>query len=140
MHPRLGISLILQGKWSQLCCVFGACCSSFVQMSSGSTGRNLLTPEGRQDLPNVRYANQLLSRTACSGFRDVGFVSCWGKPRACVVGRTLLLMLLCVAAGGSVFLENPASSVMFDTKYFWRFVRCMKGAGLKATCLSAGLF
>ena len=44
-------------------------------------------------------------------------------------------MLLCVAAGGSVFLENPASSVMFDTKYFWRFVRCMKGAGLKATCL-----
>ncbi|CAE7288842.1 unnamed protein product [Symbiodinium sp. KB8] len=75
VFAKLGISLILQGKWSQLCCVFG---------------RNLLTPEGRQDLPNVRYANQLLS-------------------------RTLLLMLLCVAAGGSVFLENPASSVMFDT-------------------------
>ena len=46
-------------------------------------------------------------------------------------------MLLCVAAGGSVFLANPASSVMFDTKYFWRFVRCMKRAGLKATCLFA---
>ena len=38
-------------------------------------------------------------------------------------------MWVCVAAGGAVFLENPGTSYMFETKYFKQFVRNMKRAG-----------
>ena len=55
--------LVLQGAWSQLVTVFATCCSSFVQINSGTSGRDLLTPEGQLAHPSVMRANKLLSRT-----------------------------------------------------------------------------
>ena len=42
-------------------------------------------------------------------------------------------MFLCAATGASMFLENPATSIMFETKYFRQFVKNMKRAGRSAT-------
>ena len=52
------------------------------------------------------------------------------KKAAC---RTILLMALCLSCGGSVLLENPATSYMFKTKWFLEFVRMLNRAGLKAS-------
>ncbi|CAE7403155.1 unnamed protein product [Symbiodinium pilosum] len=59
----LAVVLILQGAWSQLVGIFATCCSSFVQINSGTSGRDMLTPEGRVNLPSVARSNKLLSRT-----------------------------------------------------------------------------
>ena len=51
------------------------------------------------------------------------------------VDRSLFLMALCAATGGSVFLENPSTSLMFETKYFRWFVKALRRVGLRASCL-----
>ena len=48
-------------------------------------------------------------------------------------------MTLCIAMGGSVLLENPASSYMFDTKFFREFVRMLKRVGIPVACLDSTL-
>ena len=65
----------------------------------------------------------------------VGFPILSGKRTVCFMtfastARTLLLMVVCIAAGGTVILENPATSFMFETKYFRKFVRTLKRVGL----------
>ena len=49
-----------------------------------------------------------------------------------IPGRALLLMSLVVCMGGTVILENPASSILFQTKYFLDWVRKMNKVGLRA--------
>ena len=41
-------------------------------------------------------------------------------------------MCLAISAGGTVLLENPASSIMIETEYFLHFVRNLKKVGLPA--------
>ena len=43
-------------------------------------------------------------------------------------------MVVAVATGGSVVLENPVSSYIFETKYFREYVRMLKRAGLPVAC------
>ena len=124
--------LILQGNWSQLCAIFGTCCSSFVAINA-SSGRDILIPEGREDLPNVVRANRLLCRT------DWDFVAgeqCFEAVLYMflhVCCRTICLMFVCAAVGASIFLENPATSIMFQTKYFLQYVRNMRKVGRRVT-------
>ena len=65
--PRLAIAMVLQGAWSQICCFFGTCCSSFVAINQGTSCRSALVPEGCERVPSVRVGNKLLCRTGLRG-------------------------------------------------------------------------
>ena len=58
----LAIKLILRGSWNDLIGVFALCCSSFVPVNTGTGARDLLVPEGDENIPSVRRSNKLLSR------------------------------------------------------------------------------
>ena len=45
-------------------------------------------------------------------------------------GRSILLMSLIISMGGSVFLENPSNSLLFECKWFLWLVRAMKRQSL----------
>lgn len=58
----LAIKQILRGSWNDLVGVFALCCSSFVPINRGTGARDLLVPEGDENIPSVRRSNKLLSR------------------------------------------------------------------------------
>ena len=58
----LAIKLILRGKIDELISTFAICCSSFVPVNRGTGSRDLLVPEGDENVVSVRKANKLLSR------------------------------------------------------------------------------
>ena len=74
-HPRLAVAMVLQGTWSQVVCFFGTCCSSFVNINSGTSGRSALVPEGCDAVPSVRSSNKLLCRTAAVVLHVRGFLT-----------------------------------------------------------------
>ena len=58
----LAIKLILRAKFNDLVAVFAMCCSSFVPVNRGTGSRDLLVPEGDENVVSVRRSNKLLSR------------------------------------------------------------------------------
>ena len=53
--------LILNGK-ADLVTVWGICCSTWVSVNRGASGRNEFLPMGNPQQPSVRSANKLVSR------------------------------------------------------------------------------
>ena len=58
----LAIKLILRSKFNMLVAIFAVCCSSFVPVNRGTGGRDILVPEGDENVVSVRKSNKLLSR------------------------------------------------------------------------------
>ena len=58
----LAIKLVLRSKFDACVATFACCCSSFVPVNRGTGGRDLLVPEGNEQVPSVRKANKMLSR------------------------------------------------------------------------------
>ena len=58
----LAVKLILRCSFNDLVAVFAVCCSSFVPVNRGTGHRDLLVPEGDENVPSVRRSNKLLSR------------------------------------------------------------------------------
>ena len=58
----LAVKLILRCRFNELVAVFAVCCSSFVPVNRGTGRRDLLVPEGDENVPSVRRSNKLLSR------------------------------------------------------------------------------
>ena len=59
---RLCVSLILDGKFGELVTMWGTCCSTWVSINSGSSGRCAFLPMGNPTRPSVRAANLMVSR------------------------------------------------------------------------------
>lgn len=62
MGLRLAIYCILKCKYNFLTLVMGICCSTFVQINAGTSGRDFLTPEGITRHPSVWNSNLLVCR------------------------------------------------------------------------------
>ena len=60
-----------------------------------------------------------------------GFQYDSGLLHACTLRRTVLIMLLTVAAGGTVCLENPANSLIaLHDRFIW-FVKLLSSHGIR---------
>ena len=58
----LTVKLISRCSFNDLVAVFAVCCPSFVPINRGTGHRDLLVPEGDENVPSVRRSNKLLSR------------------------------------------------------------------------------
>ena len=59
---RLAVSLVLRSKLDELVAAFGVCCSSFIPINRGTSSRDILCPEGNEQVVSVRKANKMMSR------------------------------------------------------------------------------
>ncbi len=59
---RLAIHTVLCGKMSDLILVMGICCSTFVNINMGTSGRDVLNPEGNTGYTSVSMGNSMVSR------------------------------------------------------------------------------
>ena len=57
------MSLVLRSKFDGMAAAFGVCCSSFIPINMGTSGRDLLCPEGNEQVVSVRKANKMMGRT-----------------------------------------------------------------------------
>ena len=57
------MSLVLRSKLDGLVAAFGVCCSSFIPINVGTSCRDLLCPEGNEQVVSVRKANKMMGRT-----------------------------------------------------------------------------
>lgn len=117
--PRLSIYCILHCKYSFLTLIMGICCSTFVQVNAGTSGRDLLTPEGIARHLSVSNSNLLTCRWAmgrweCFVFQE--FSGFCDFANHCL--RSMLLALLALCARGSVLIENPDNSMINLHKQF----------------------
>ena len=64
----LAVKLILRSKFNDLVAIFAVCCSSFVPINRATGSRDILVPEGNENIPSVRKSNKLLSRKLCQTF------------------------------------------------------------------------
>ncbi|CAK9102213.1 unnamed protein product [Durusdinium trenchii] len=91
----LAIKLILRSRFNQLVSLFATCCSSWTPVNRGTGKRCIITPHGDEQVPSVRKSNKLVS-------------------------RSVILMLLTVASGGTILLENPSNSLIaLHDRYVW---------------------
>ena len=58
----LAIKLILRCKFNALVALFAICCSSFVPVNRGTGSRDIMVPQGDENVVSVRKSNKLLSR------------------------------------------------------------------------------
>ena len=59
---RLAVSLVLRSKLDEVVAAFGVCCSSFIPINRGTSSRDILCPEGNEQVVSVRKANKMMSR------------------------------------------------------------------------------
>ena len=91
----LAIKLILRGSWNDLIGVFALCCSSFVPVNRGTGARDLLVPEGDENIPSVRRSNKLLSRKLVLLKCMHGIIYKHQENRFSSFSRLCLLLLCC---------------------------------------------
>ena len=73
---RLALATVLSGRMDRFLLVAGTVCSSFVPVNSGTHGRSLSDPLGRQDIPSVQLGNLLVCRyLGCLGRWRLSFPS-----------------------------------------------------------------
>ena len=60
---RLAVSLVLRSKLDEVVAAFGVCCSSFIPINRGTSSRDILCPEGNEQVVSVRKTNKMMSRT-----------------------------------------------------------------------------
>lgn len=58
----LAIKLILRSEFNSAVAIFAVLCSSFVPVNRGTGSRDILVPEGNENVVSVRKSNKLLSR------------------------------------------------------------------------------
>lgn len=58
----LAVKLILRGSFNNLVGLFAVVCSSFVPVNRGTGSRDIMVPEGNEQIPSVRRSNKLVSR------------------------------------------------------------------------------
>ncbi|CAE6950792.1 unnamed protein product [Symbiodinium sp. CCMP2592] len=92
-----------------------------------SAAVDILYDEARQERKSIGKRSPFDLNSACCGNGAPGHLVTGGMLLWNML--TVLLMALAVAMGGSVFLENPAQSVLFDCKWFLWLVRAMKSTG-----------
>ena len=113
MQLSLAIATILA---SDVGCLFtlGICCSSFVAINAGTSGRDYLTPMGRTQYPSVAKSNQMVSRRFAQIIIRAPFLQYlrWLLDGQCDL-RCSLLLLLVQMANMVWVVENPGSSVLF---------------------------
>ena len=61
-YLRLMVYLVLSGTYMHMLVVMAVCCSSWVALSKGSTGRSEITPMGCTVYIKVQEANKMVSR------------------------------------------------------------------------------
>ena len=122
--------MALQGKVDECVTFWAICCSSWVHMNAGTSRRDFLTPMGCQAFNSVLVANLLVSRWGpippgkshrCSKNSILKSSALPSVMRYCtlsdlsptVARRSVLLILLCVAMGGTPVVENPGSSLLW---------------------------
>ena len=59
----LAIKLILRSRFNAVIGLFAILCSSFVPVNRGTGSRDLLVPEGDEQVVSVRKSNKLVSRS-----------------------------------------------------------------------------
>ena len=107
--PRLAIYTILAGKFGDLIVILGICCSTFVNINMGTSGRDCLTPEGQTEYMSVALANCMVSRT---GLRNICVFYKKLFPSRSPPCRCVLLALLIRCCGGCFFVRKPGE--LFD--------------------------
>ena len=60
------------------------------------------------------------------------------NPLACSLLRSVLLMLLVICAGGVIFMENPANSLIAMHPRFCWMVKLLQSDNIPAICLTLG--
>ena len=125
--PRLAIYTILAGKFGDLIVILGICCSTFVNINMGTSGRDCLTPEGQTEYMSVALANCMVSRT---GLRNICVFYKKLFPSRSPPCRCVLLALLIRCCGGCFLFENPENSLInFHCKFQW-LAKLLKKKGL----------
>ena len=146
VHPRLAIALVLEARWDEFLLLMGICCSTFVSISRGSTHRSVFLPEGCPISMAVYKANKGVSRQEL--FHDL-FSDFWdrkGKLGTAIntskllmlknrtvhfyPDRSMLIVLLTIAAGGVPLIENPISTLLNQHHRFQHVVRLLKSKGI----------
>lgn len=115
----------------------GILCSTFVQINAGTSGRDLLTPEGIWWHPSVAKSNLLVCRqggrvgTRGLGNSSIGFATIfWPFKKAVLTIRSMLLALLTVCARGTVLIENPDNSIINQHERWQWLARRLRKLGL----------
>ena len=138
---RLALSLILRGEFGKLVGVLAVCCSSFCTANRATGARSLLTPLGDENVVSVRRSNKLMSRTGV-WLNVIGAIGCLSLQASwfvhapkCQPYRSTLLMLVIVAAGGTILMENPSLSVIgLHDRWVW-LVKSLRQHKIEAPCL-----
>lgn len=134
--------MALQGKLNEAVTFWGICCCSWIHMNSGTSKRDYLTPMGCESFQGVQKANLMVSRL--DDCWSLLLLKIWRLPVGVVNKfiydisswvffplRSILLMLLCVAMGGTVVIENPGSSMIWLHLRFQWLLGILERAGLK---------
>ena len=150
----LAIKLVLRSRFNACVAFFAILCSSFVPVNRGTGSRDLLVPEGDENVVSVRKSNKLLSRNlglvkristkngpvliSMRCFPWVGFYDnlSFSHPIVAAMLRTCLLMLLIICAGGTFGMENPANSlVALQGRFVW-LVKLLEKSGIWDACFT----
>ena len=88
--------LIPRTGFSSFACV----CSSWIFLSRGSTGRSAVNPTGNAELPSVRNANTMVSRTVLLILLGVARFTGWmiEQPRGSLLGKHDRMVMIEVMA------------------------------------------
>lgn len=135
----LAIRIILRSSFNDLAAMFAVVCSSFVPVNRGTGGRDLLVPEGDENVPSVRRGNKLLCRILVLNpmvsfsigkfhLHDDFLIIYWIRhlpfkfdlPPCVSLPRSVILMLLVICVGGTVMMENPQNSLIgMHSRFAW---------------------
>ena len=141
-RPRLACAMVLGSKWEHFVVLLGVCCSTFVSISRGSTFRSSFLPQGCPISIAVYKANKALCRQSFWNTFVIGsaFITTWIclESRAYLLGkkvcpkpwRTVLLLLLIVAADGVFIVENPHSTLLNAQRRFQQLVEMLRARGI----------
>ena len=113
---RLAILAALRGRYGSMLAMLGVCCSSWVAISRGSSHRSFLNPMGYTGYEAVRLANLMAARTEGSWHNT----HAWDSKLIVAVlpARTTLILMVIEALSGVWLVEQPASSLLFQSDRF----------------------
>ena len=121
IRSRLLLLAILRSR-SSVAVFFGMVCSSWVLISRNSTKRSFWRPLGDVSVKGVTASNIMASRcmvSSCMSWNPSAMTSCdahahaWHGPSIMSLPwRMALLALVIQAKGGTITIEQPASSIL----------------------------
>lgn len=102
----LACILVLQARWDEFLALFGICCSTYVSISRGSTKRSTFLPMGCP----ISLANYRANKGTA---------------------RSMLVVLLTIAAGGIPLIENLGSTLIHLSDRFQKLVALLRARGFR---------